>query len=458
MTPLTVAVLALVAYGLLGRSGYGRALALGGVTASGAAVVVGSIAVPTFYAVAIGTLVAVGLRLLGGGAAPPHPRQPLPPGVGLLLFFFVWSTLVTLAAPLLFNGLTVYTPTGEVQLATGFLTSSNIAQIVYLALGVCVVLFLARSTRSGPELIGLVTGTATLLSLWRYLNQVVGLPFPEGVFDSSPAFAYIESAPGGVERFRGIFSEPSGIAGCALVTIAYMLSRSFQVRGARRVGALVVAGVAAFLGLISTSTTFVVAGVAIALFAVVTVVSRFVLRRSAVSVAAGVMGCAAVVAALWLLPVVADFVEKAVGEKVVSSSYTERSSANTAALEVFVDSFGFGAGLGSNRASSFVPTLLSTTGIVGTLVFAAAVTGLVLRGRAVHRYRPVVWALVALLVAKVVAGPDLHDTSGVLWMSLGLLSGAVAQRNAELAEERRRLTAPVEPPGPGPLAAQETRP
>src|SRR6185312_9230318 len=82
--------------------------------------------------------------------------------------------------------------------------------------------------------------------------------------------------------------------------------------------------------------------------------------------------------------------------------------------------------LGANRASSFFPGLLSTVGLVGTLLFAVAVVGLVRRGAAVREYRPVAWALVALLVVKVIAGPDLSDTSGIMWLSLGLLSRAAA--------------------------------
>jgi hypothetical protein len=426
VTTLSLAVLAIMVYGVLNRHGYGRALALGGVTASGAAVVVGSVAVPTFYAVALGAVVGLGLQLLGNGSAVSGPRRRLPPGVPLLLIFSGWSVLVTLVAPFVFDGLTVYTPVGAGRLAAGFLTSSNVAQIIYIALGICVVLFIARSTKAGPELIGLVSGTATLLCLWRYLNQTFGLPFPEGVLDNSPGFAYIEMAPGAVERFRGIFSEPSGVAGSCLVTIAYMVPRAFQVQGVRRVGALLLAAIAIFLGVISTSTTFVVAGVAVAAIAVATFLLRFVLRRTGISAVGSVAVCAVVIAALWVLPTVADFVEAAVDQKMSSASFTERSSANTGAIEVLLNSFGLGAGLGSNRASSFVPTLLSTTGVVGTLLFAALVTVLIRRGVAVQRYRPGVWALVSLLVAKVVAGPDLHDTTGVMWLSLGLLSGAVA--------------------------------
>ncbi len=289
------------------------------------------------------------------------------------------------------------------------------------------VLFLARSARSRPELIGLLVGLTTLLSLWRYLHQLVGLPFPEGMLDNSPSFDYIETAPDDVQRFRGIFSEPAGLAGSCLVTIAYMLPRSLQVRGWRRAGALLVAAVATYLGIISTSATFVVAGVAIALIAGLAAAVGFLLRRTHVSAIASVAGCALVIAGIWILPIIADFVETTVNEKVSSSSFTDRSSANSMSLEIFIDTFGFGVGLGGNRASSFVPSLLSTTGIIGTLLFMAAVATLIRRSAPVREYRPVVWALVGLLVMKVISGPDLSETTGVLWICLGLLSHAALE-------------------------------
>jgi hypothetical protein len=370
------------------------------------------------------------LSLLGNGKTPRAARRTLPPAVSLLLCFWIWSVLVTLVAPVFFDGMTVLVPPRSVRLTATFFTHSNTAQVIYLALGVSVVTFLARSARSRPELIGLLAGLTTLLSLWRYLYQLIGLPFPEGVMDNSPAFAYIETAPDNVERFRGIASEPAGLAGSCLVTIAYMLPRSLQVRGWRRAGALSVATVATYLGVISTSTTFVVAGVAIALVAGLAAAVGFLLRRAHISAIASVVVCALVVAAIWILPIVADFVETSVNEKVSSSSFTERSSANSLSMGVFIDTYGFGVGLGSNRASSFVPSLLSTTGILGGLLFVAAVATLIRQSAPVREYRPVVWGLVGLLVVKVLSGPDLSDTSGVLWISLGLLSHAALKANS----------------------------
>lgn len=437
MTTLTLATLAVVVFGVLNRRGYGRALAFGGSTVAGAALVVGPIAVPTFYAVAIGAAIAVALGIVGGRLRPQPVRTPLPPGVVLLLLFLAWSAFVTLVAPELFDGQRVLVPSGarDAHLTAGVITSSNVAQTLYLVLGIFVVVFLARSPSAGPELIGLAVGLTVLLSFWRYLNQQAGVPFPEGVFDNSPFFAYIETAAGGLQRFRGILSEPSSLAASCLVAVSYMLSRAVRVQGRRRWGAYLVAAVAAYLGTISTSTSFVVAAVVVAIIAALTFGVGFLARRTSVSAAVGVLTCGLIVVALWVLPIVADFVEAAVNEKVSSSSFTERSGANTVSYDILLDTFGIGVGLGGSRASSFFPGLLSTTGVVGTLLFAAAVVTLIRRSANVSEYRPVVWALVTLLVLKIVAGPDLSDNSGVLWMSLGLLSRAVLVREARTGDD-----------------------
>jgi hypothetical protein len=436
VTTLTLATVAVVLYGMLGRKGYGRALALGGSTVAGAAVVVGSTAVPTFYAVAIGAAVAVALRILQRGSGKRASREPLPPGVSLLLLFLGWSMFVTITAPQLFDGLPVLLPAGPgAHLTAGMITSSNVAQTIYLVLGVAVVVFLARARHAGPELIGLAVGLTVMLSFWRYLNQQAGIPFPEDVFDNSPFFAYIETAPGGIKRFRGILSEPSALAASCLIAVSYMLSRARRVEGWRRIGALLVAGIAGFLGTISTSASFVVAAVVVALIAAITFGVSFLLRRVAVSSLVSLGTCVLVIVGVWVLPIVAAFVESIVNEKVDSASFDERSGANSGSYDIFLDTFGFGVGLGANRASSWFPGVLSNTGIVGTLLLAAAIVTLIRRSAGVLEYRPVIWALVTAIVLKVVGGPDMSDPSGVFWMSLGLLSRAV------LLEEARKVTA-----------------
>lgn len=424
MSPLTFIVIAVIVYGLLNSYGYGRALALGGSTSAGAFLTVGSTSIPTFHIVALGGIILLALHHL----VVPRQRDLVPvrriPGVPMLAVFLAWSTLVTLVSPLVFNGAALVSPTAT-HLIAGVITDSNVAQVIYLAIGIGVVVMLARSRFAGPEIIGLSLWVAIVLSFWRYLHNNAGLPFPDGLFDNSPGFAYIETAAGGAVRFRGIFSEPSALAGTATIAIAYGFSRIVQERGLRKLAPLGLVGISIFLGFVSTSTTFLVAGVALVAIVSLTFGLGFLARRTRFSVGVTVLGCALAIVALWLLPAVGAFVGTTLGEKVGSASYSERSSADSDSYRVFIDSWGIGVGLGAGRASSILPTLLSTTGLVGTLLFAGAVLGVGARSFSLHRLRPVLWGLIALFVVKLIAGPDPFDSTGLLWMSIGVLAHGI---------------------------------
>lgn len=431
MTTLTLATMAVVIYGVVNSQGYGRALALGGATPAGAALAFGTTAVPTFYAAAIGAAVGVTARLLARTRRFERLDIPPLPGFAPLVAFVLWSVLLTLIAPLLFDGLPVVAPgSGVGQLTAGELTPSNRAQIIYLVLGACVVVFLARSRWATPAILGTALGLTTLLSLWAYLGEMWSVPYWHGVFDNSPAFNYISIAPGGVPRFRGIFSEPAGLATASVATIGYMLSRAVHVGGLRRVGVLLVAAVAAFLASISTSATFLVAILALAALAAVVHVQRILLRRGPLSPATVTLMSMAAIAAVWFLPRLADVVQRTLDTKISSSSYTDRSGADQQSFQILLQTFGMGTGVGSNRPSSFAAGLVSTVGVPGTLLFAALLFVLIREAAPVRAYRPVIWALVGLLIAKLISGPDLADTSGVLWMSLGLLARASVLRRS----------------------------
>ena len=137
---------------------------------------------------AIGAAVGLFARLVHRTSRFTRTDDPPVPGVLPLVLLVPWAFLVTLLAPMIFDGLAVLNPTGaDRRLAAGVVTHSNIAQNAYLFLGVCVVVFLSRSRHTGAQLIGTAAGLATLLSFWSYLHRF-GVPFPEGIFDNSPFF------------------------------------------------------------------------------------------------------------------------------------------------------------------------------------------------------------------------------------------------------------------------------
>lgn len=440
MTSLTITSVLIVIYGALSRHGFVRAIALGGITPAGAALVAGSTAVPTFYFVALGSLLLMVLLRKRSDRGHVREQGRVPAGVPGLAVFLVLSTLITVVAPFFFDGLRTRVPSVPYNvLAAGTLTTSNVAQVVYLTLAIILVALLAKSPDSRPEIIGLVAGGTTLLCAWAYLGNQFGLPFPTGLFDNSPAFKYIQTEIGGAERFRGIFSEPAGLAVSCVVAASYMFSRATKVAGKRRLGALIVAAVAIYLGVISTSATFLVGGIAVIVIAVVVLGLGFISRRYALSSIVVLISPLLAVAGLWFLPVIGNFVQLAIDDKVTSSSFDDRGSLDEAAYSAFGDSLGLGVGLGSSRGSSFFATLLATTGLVGAALFAVSVVALIVHGWRNEQYRPVGWALISVLAVKVVSGPDLSDTSGVLWISLGLLARAAMEARSDASRRRGAL-------------------
>jgi hypothetical protein len=438
ITTLTLLTGVVVLYGVLNARGFSRALALAGATPVGAAAILGAVAVPTFYAVALGAAAGVVLRFLHHLRSSPAGAIDRVPGIRPLVLLFVVAVLVTLLSPMIFDGLRVLASGGgDARLASGVLTKSNLAQIAYLLLSLCVVVYLARSPSAGPEIVGTAAILATLLSLWAWSGRY-GVPYPTGVFDNSPAFIFIDTLAGGLPRVRGIFSEPAGLAGSCLITLAYSASRLGTVAGPRRLGLVVTIMIAVFLGSISTSATFFVAGAVLAVLALAVGASRFLLRRGPLSGAAVTVVCAAAIAALWVLPLISNFLGSVVEQKVGSSSYDDRSGADAYSYKLVVDTLGLGVGLGSNRASSFAASLLSTVGVVGTLLFVVAVAVLLRETWGIRAVRPVAWALMALLVTKVISGPDLADSSGILWLSLGVLARAALTKSATPASDTAR--------------------
>ncbi|KYH44975.1 hypothetical protein [Branchiibius sp. NY16-3462-2] len=381
----------------------------------------------TFYAVACCAVIDTVLRSMFRRDIEDL-RSPEIPGTTLLITFIIWCVGLAVLAPALFDGLVTVTPDHHI-LQAGRLTSSNIAQLTYLILGVAVVIILARDPRTGPRILGISLSLAMALSMWRYLATELHVWFPAGVFDNAPTLTYIETAPGGAPRFRGIFSEPSALAGSALVAIAYGLARAGQLRGVRRFPPLILAGVAAFLGAVSTSTTFIIAGAVVAVILLALSAFEFAVARARVGLGTAIVGCLVVLALTWLAAPAARTVLSAFNGKVSTASFSERTDANVASYNVFGETWGLGVGLGSGRASSFIATLVSTTGIVGTALFVAAIALIAYSSLSIRQARPALWVLITLLVTKAVAGPDLSDPTGLLWMTLGVLAAAKIQQD-----------------------------
>jgi hypothetical protein len=123
--------------------------------------------------------------------------------------------------------------------------------------------------------------------------------------------------------------------------------------------------------------------------------------------------------------------------KLSSNSGVERTAWNERALRVFVDTDGFGAGIGSLRASSFPIAVLASVGVIGAATYGLFLVYVLWRPGRRRRSGEETetiwnlaakWACVALLIAASIAGsfPDL----GLIFFVFAALASARCHRHA----------------------------
>lgn len=377
-----------------------------------AGLTLGSSSVPPFFLLAVPATWSALLGVMHHGL--PHKA------LRLLMAFVAWSAVVTVVGPLLFAGMLILEPRAGIDSAILFptplsFTMTMAAQLAYLVLGAGVAVFLTQQHRLSPGTLtpGVVAGT--VVSAASLLPDVK--PWVDTLFRvyASASFNPFEV------RHTGIYSEPSYLAVFSLTAVVYCLHRSRVVSGWQRAGLVTTAGLAAWNGYLTHSATFA-ASLAIAAVAVIVLFTGRALMRGVRATAALIFIGLLIVAVIGY-PVVEGLIE-VVAEKFDTNSYANRTESNRISLQIVVDSWGLGVGLGSNRPSSFALLLLSNVGLIGVGLFAAAVIRAV-RGAYPHvPWRPAISALLALLLAKVLAEPAL--STPMLWLTLGMVIHAAA--------------------------------
>lgn len=402
-----------------------------------------ALALPTTALLAVGgqsipTSALLGMACFAGVLASSARRDATSPlawtGAWWMVVLVGWSVLVTVAAPTLFHGAPVLRPRGGIDeqvLDPDRLTYtvSNVAQLGYLVLGGAAVTLVATRRRLSPHVFLPGLGLAMLLSAWRLLHDLHGLPFPVSLVDNYSSTRYVSTTPTGGYRLRGVFTEPSVLAQyavAALVLAAVMTPRS---RGRWRM-AYVLTGTLALVDLwYSGSTKGLVTGLLlVALTAGVAFWQVLTDRAQVLRVA--LVGLAATVVLLVYSPTVLAYLGRTFTEKRGSSSYSARTTADLFSLGVGIRSWGLGVGLGSNRPSSLWPMVWSCLGVVG-LVALAGLLVVVLRGATRLEGRPVfAWMLAAVVLSKSVAGSDLSDPLFQFTLACAAWAATASRRGA----------------------------
>ena len=377
-----------------------------------------------------------------------------------LLIFTACVVVGAMILPNVFtDGVAIWPQKSEehAQVALTF-SMSNVTQSAYIILDIGFVFACASYIASYPvrtrRLVSAYFGSALLVvavSVWQFAGKVAGVPFPDDFFFSNPGWlVYPYQAIGSVPRTNGPFSEPAALSTFLCGTTYASAWLLLHGRGSTLVKWTLAASV--FGMVLSTSTTgfvILVAGAGLVGLYVVTRAKPSVARRfTRVAVPVVVVGCFVVLASPIVFPNVTDAVGDVISStlsKSQSESYEERTQADRDSMALVLQTYGLGAGWGSNRSSSLIPGLMGNAGIPGLVLIVWAMASI---RREIRIMRSFVqdsddqWALQAaaagllgFFLASVVAGPTIASLT--FYELLGITYGVLA-RARMLTNEMRR--------------------
>jgi hypothetical protein len=419
--------------------------------------------VPPFYfvasCIAVRYLTAITLR-----SREFLPNNPVKKVVTALLWFWALSVASSFILPRLFAGIPVYSPRDGLDnqflnQATLTWSLSNMAQALFLSLCVICVLAALHAVRTEKDTKLLIQSLyvailiVVVVGLWQGVALQLHWSFPYQVFNNNPGYNQgFDQVLEDWNRINSTFSEPS-YAGAFLAATGAGLLAGF-LRGKRTSLEVTLLLLVSIVLLETTATTGYVAFGATTCLLLVFFnpfrgqdhVRRFFARGWE-----AIFAIACVGAIFFVGPKLSEAAVTTSVGKFQGLSFLYRAAADLQAISVVRNTFGLGAGLGSNRPSSFLMALLSTVGILGTALFAAAVYFVckAFPGRtAAPALQMAFWSFIALLIAQLVSIPEI--TLPMLW---ALFMIVLVQLNVRFTERSRASSAA---PPPGEIGRAET--
>ena len=298
------------------------------------------------------------------------------PSVGYLLIFTAFSCLVSFFLPKFFGGeVWVYNVRdGQIVEQLLVFSGSHIAQILYMLatfLFFLTVIILVRQIKY------MIVFADALLVL-GFINIVLGLSdlvfYNLGMTDyltylKNANYAIVDQSMSGVRRIAGSFSETSSFSGftSGLLTFSFFIYRS----GYRKKLSGFVALFSFLLVILATSSS---GYICLAMLAVVLMYTeRDYLFSGQLTKGSFLIVFFSFFTACTLMLLfpqqVLSILDSAIFNKLDSDSGIERSEWNASAWDNFLKTYGFGVGLGGNKASNFLLVLLSNVGWFGLVLY-----------------------------------------------------------------------------------------
>lgn len=384
------------------------------------AINIGERGIQPYYVVAVFIIArALVNRILGIRSRAHMPQAPW-----LLLFGFI-AVASAFILPFLFAGIPVYDP--KIGIDEGALFQpplsfglNNIAQAGFLTCHIATayaVLTMNFSSRKARKAYIWAFYLVVVIIAAQAVCQITGIPFPNKLILNNPGYSLWDlSGEIGGTRNPGTFSEPSFAGGfLAIYCIGFLAQYLAGQDGAFH---LVVSLVAT--GLVASGGSMFTLCILIPALLVRYFPFRFPwyinIRRTKRLVWVLFLVVMPVALALLASSVYREALITNTLSKTDSGSFINRTASDLYALQLLVKTHWIGVGLGSNRASSLLTTLLSNVGVAGALAFG--VFYIKLFAHLPKEYAWLRWASFALLLNMCIAIPD--STIPTLWILIVL--------------------------------------
>lgn len=269
-------------------------------------------------------------------------------------------------------------------------STGNITQLFRMMLGFMVFVAFATAFRRvseiRPVIVAMVVATSVnfVLGWLDVLTYSTGTGYLLDWIRTANYSLHITDTMAGIKRMIGGFPEASSFGYFSLGLFGFWLQ--YWISAPRSKSAPWMLAMATIMVLRSTSSSAYLALVVfVAAFAIYTFFRNLRPEAERRSVSLTVSGFLS----MWLAVVAAaasyafvqpatDFLDRVLFKKLETSSGVERMSWNAQALINFADTWGFGAGIGSVRASNWVIACLGSIGVIGSALFIGFLTAVAL--------------------------------------------------------------------------------
>jgi len=308
--------------------------------------------------------------------------------LGLLTAFMVVAMFITYSAPFLFPSARVMGLTTLRPMPLGF-TGGNITQPLYLTMSylLCIALYLLMQTPSGPATIAIAVLAGASMSVLSGLLDIATAGTSLLAPLRTASYAILETAEvANTRRVIGFNTEAStfGALTLSFAAILIFMSPAAWLGGKAKLYERALMLVMPVMTVLSTSSSAYLGLVVLVLLylfrlALLVVTPRNGLdrRQSTLSIMTLMMTLLLATSYVVARPAVMNgaiaIINNTLVEKTGSDSADERGSWNRVSMEGFSGSGGYGVGVGSTRTSSWIVAVISSTGVLGALLFLAFV-------------------------------------------------------------------------------------